>query len=178
MRTFVTAALCALALVFASCTDAPTATTSTNYGKTTLDKFLENTGYRAWYETGYNAFPAADGQTSFNSAVSTIKSSFDPAQHMVVMVVKPNCGCQTTQTWMPRVMKTLDDAGIPHENLLLYVTDANLTGVDADAKTKYGITGAPMFIVVKGTEVKGVIEPTTVTTQPPIEQDLASYFAK
>jgi hypothetical protein len=177
MRPFVTLALCAIALALASCNDTPTGT-STNYGKTTLDEFLKNTAYAAWYQTGYEAYPMAEGKTSFDSFVSTIKSSFDPSQHTVVMVVKPNCGCQTTQTWMPKIMKTLDAAGVPHDNVVIYVTDANLTGVDQDAKTKYSITTAPAFIVVKGTQVEGSILPSLVANQPPVEADLASFFTK
>ena len=178
MRPFVTLALCAIALMLASCNDTPTSTTPTNYGKTTVDEFLKNTAYAAWYQTGYESYPMAEGKASFDNFVSTIKSSFDPAQHMVVMVVKPNCGCQTTQTWMPKVMKTLDAAGVPHENVIIYVTDARLTGVDQDAKTKYNITEAPMFIVTKGSTVEGAIMPSLVANQPPVEVDLASFFTR
>jgi len=177
MRTLATLALCALTILLASCTDSPTATTDTGLGITTVEEMQDNAAYRSWYETGYAAYPEASGQTTFNTSVEAIRNAFDPDVHSVVMAIKPNCGCQTTQIWMPRVMKTLDAAGIPHANLRIYITDSRLNGIDDDVRTRYQITEAPTFIVVKNDAVAG-----RINTNPPVgqtvEEVLAAAFAK
>lgn len=177
MRTLATFALCALSLLIASCTDSPTATTDTGLGVTTIDDMQKNAAYRSWYETGYSAYPEASGQAVFTTSVDAIRNAFDPNVHSVVMAIKPNCGCQTTQLWMPRVMKALDAAGIPHDKLTIYVTDSRLNGIDAAVKSKFEITEAPTFIVVKNDAVAGRIN-TTPPVGKTVEQVLAEAFAK
>lgn len=177
MRTLATIALCALTLVVASCSDSPTTTTDTGLGITTVEKIRENPAYKGWYETNYSAYPEASGQAKFVSSIQTIQTAFDPSVHSVVMAIKPNCGCQTTQLWLPRVMKALDAAGIPHEKLTIYVTDSRLNGVDETVKNNLHISAAPSFIVVKNGQVAGRID-----TNPPVgrtvEEVLAEAFTK
>jgi hypothetical protein len=160
----------------AGCTDSPTATTTTNLGKTTLAEFRSNTVYNAWYTTGYDAYPEAGGKASFDANVAKISAAIDSAQHTVVMAIKPSCGCQDTQREMPRVMKTLDAAGFPQENVEIYITDAGLRGID-DAKATYHITDAPTFIVLRnGVELGRIVEaPETGKT---VDQELAEFFQK
>lgn len=180
MRTLVFTAFCACALLLASCTDSPTATTTVKLGKTTVEAIRTSAAYRGWYEAGYETYPSSAGLQTFDSSVNVIKSSFDPTLHKVVMVVKPNCGCQTTQIWMPRVMKTLDAAGISHDNIEVWVTDSHLSGIDA-IKGTYNIRVAPVFVVVKNNAVTQAIDPTSpydLPTDKSIEQVLASAFAK
>ncbi|MDB5033236.1 MAG: Thioredoxin-like protein [Chlorobi bacterium] len=178
MRTLVTLALCALVTLVASCTSSPTATTTTTLGQTTIEEFLTNTGYKAWYQTGYDSYPSTEGKTTFDQSVATIKSSFDPSRHTIVMAVKPNCGCQTTQTWMPPIMKALDAAGIPHDHVILYVTDSRLNGIADAVKQQYRITDAPMFIVMNGDKVAGTINTDVTQNRTPVEKDLASYLSQ
>ena len=177
MRTLATIALCALSLLIASCSDSPTTTTDAGLGATTIEDMQKNAAYRSWYETGYNAYPEAGNQTAFNGFVDVIKNSFDPATHSVVMAVKPNCGCQTTQLWMPRVMKALDAAGIPHDKIKVYITDARLNGIDEDTKNKYQLKEAPSFLVIKNDQVAGRIDVAPAAGQT-VEQVLAGAFAK
>jgi hypothetical protein len=172
-----TVALCALAFAVSSCVDSPTATTPVKLGKTTIDEMMTNVAYKSWYEVGYSSYPDAAGQVTFDSSVAAIRASFDPNLHSVVMAIKPNCGCQTTQLWMPRVMKTLDAAGVPRENVHIYITDTRLAGID-DIKTKYSITHAPIFLVVKNETIGASINPETMPTNVKIEQQLASGFVK
>ena len=174
MRTLFALSLVAVMLVAASCTTSPTATTSIDLGQTTLDDFLKNTAYKSWYDTGYNAYPSASEQARFDSAVAVIKSNFDPAVHTVLMAIKPNCGCQNTQLWMPRVMRTLDAAGIPAANIGIFVTDSRLAGIDS-IKAKYTIRDAPTFIVLKSDVEKGRIEVAPLVNQS-VEEALASFF--
>lgn len=177
MRTLFATALCALALVAAACTDSPTATSNAKLGKTTVEEMMTNTAYRSWYEPGYSAYPDASAKAIFDSSVAVIKGAFDPTVHTVVMAVKPNCGCQTTQLWMPRVMKALDEAGIPHENVQIYITDSRLNGID-DIKTKFNLKIAPVFMVLKNETVTASIDPTVLASNRTIEQELASGFAQ
>jgi len=180
MRTLVFTAFCAFALLLASCTDSPTATTTVKLGKTTVEAIQTSAAYKGWYEAGYETYPSSAGLQTFDSSVQVIKAAFDPAVHKMVMVVKPNCGCQTTQIWMPRVMKALDAAGIPHDNVDVWVTDSHLSGID-DIKGKYNVRVAPVFIVVKNDAVMSAIDPTSpydLPTDKSIEQVLAGAFAK
>lgn len=179
MRTLLTLALCAAALVFVSCDESPTSSQTITIGETTIEKMLTQPGYRAWYDPGYSAYPDAASQRVFDSSVAVIRAAFTPGVHKVVMAIKPNCGCQTTQLWMPRVMKTLDAAGIPHENLEIFVTDTRLTGIDTlERKYSYDIKAAPVFLVVRGTSVMATVDPIELAPNRTIEQDLAAGFAK
>lgn len=175
MRTLFALSLLATALFIASCTDSPTTTTNVDLGRTTLDDFLKNTAYRSWYETGYNAYPTPAEQPRFDSAVAIIRSNFD-STHSIVMAIKPNCGCQNTQLWMPRVMRTLDAAGVPHDRVGIFVTDTRLAGIDS-IKTKYTIVDAPTFIVLRNDVEKGRIEVAPPVDQA-VEQTLASFFVR
>ncbi len=176
MRSLFALSLALFALLAASCTDSPTSTTSIDLGQTTLDNFLKNSAYRSWYETGYNAYPAASEKARFDSAVAIIQSNFDPATHTVVMAVKPNCGCQNTQLWMPRVMRTLEAAGVPLDHIGIFITDSRLAGIDS-IKAKYTIRDAPTFIVLKSDIEKGRIEVAPLADQA-VEQALASFFVR
>ena len=176
MRTLSTALLCLLAVVMAGCEDTTPTATTVNLGRATLAEFRANTVYNAWYTTGYDAFPAAADKAGFDANVARIKAVIDSSQYTVAMAVKPSCGCQDTQREMPRVMKTLDAAGFPQDKVEIYITDAGLRGID-DAKTKYAITDAPTFIVLKnGVELGRIIEaPAQGKT---IDQELADLFQK
>lgn len=175
MRTISTALLCLMVLVIAGCSDTPTTTTPVDLGKVTLAEFRANSVYNNWFTTGYDAFPISTNQESFNTNVSKIRAVLDSSLHRVVMVIKPSCGCQDTQREMPQVIKTLDAAGFPHENLEIYITDAAMNGID-DAKAKYKINDAPTFIVLKGeTELGRYVETPTNGTA---DADLAIFFQK
>ena len=119
MRTFRSLVLTAvvLPLLMSACTNDPTAPT-VNLGKIALEDFFLNPGYMVWYEPGYNAYPTED-VAGFNDAVNRIKTRIDAGEgsYKMIMVTKPNCGCQHTQREMPRVMKTLDQAGFAREDI-------------------------------------------------------------
>ncbi len=179
MRTMITLALCALALVFVACDDSPTTTSTAGLGHTTVEQMLTNAGYRAWYDPGYSAYPDAAQKAKFDSSVAVIRSAFQPGVHKVVMAIKPNCGCQTTQLWMPRVMKALDEAGVPHTSVEVFITDARLNGVDTlENAYSYDIKTAPIFLVVKNNSVVASIDPIELAADRSIEQDMAAGFAK
>lgn len=180
MRTVHLLALALLAAAtFAACSDSPTTTTTQLGGPITIEKFQENAAY-VWYQTGYDAYPEAGQEAAFNTAVNTIKAALsnEANNYEVLMVLKPNCSCQHTQTQMPRVMKTLDQAGFPHEDIELYLTDTRLAGID-DIKTMYGIDDSdqvPTFIVLRNGQELGRIEqgPASGST---IENELAQIFS-
>lgn len=178
MRSILTVALCALALLVASCSDTPTTTSDTRLGKMTLDEFTANQSYSVWFNTGYQSYPdpqSTTQQARFDTAVAKLSKEFD-STYSVLMVLKPTCSCQKTQLYMPQVVRALDAAGFPRKNITVYVTDNRFAGID-DIKTKYGLADAPVFIVLRGDVEKGRIYlmPSTGST---IEEDLASIFAK
>jgi hypothetical protein len=144
-----------MVFAFTSCTQTPTSTVTTKLGKTTIEEIQANTGY-VWYQTGYDAYPDRS-DTTFTKRVSEIKSSMDTSIHSVLMIIKPTCSCQTTQLYMPQVMKTLDQAGFPHDRIDIYVTDARLAGIPDSIKTKYNINSAPVFLVLRNGVQKSAI---------------------
>ncbi len=165
-------ALAALALLASACSDTTSATTD-ELGKTTVEEVQANSAY-AWFQVGYDAYPTSAGKAIFDSSVAKIKASFDPAKHSITMAVKLNCGCTETQNTFHKSSKTLDAAGIPG-NVSIYATDTRLNGIDS-IKAAYNINVAPVYLVLKGGNVKGRIikAPTTGKT---VDQDLAEFFA-
>lgn len=147
--------LLALPLLFAACSDSTVAPTVT-LGEITLTEFEQNTGYQVWYNSGYQAFPLAEDQADFQAAVAQIQSMLTAGgegAYTVIMVIKPNCGCQGTKVQMPQVVKTLDEAGFAREDIEVWVTDNRLAGI-ADLTSTFRVDAAPTFIVTKnGLEV-------------------------
>ena len=169
-----------LPAIFAACNSTSPSTTQTDLGGPyTLDEFTKNSAYFAWYQTGYDAYPTAGTETEFNNAVARIAAvmNANESSYSMVMVTKPNCGCQHTQTQMPRVMKTLDQAGFLQENIDIYITDTRLAGID-DIKNTYSIESSeevPTFIILRDDTEIGRIEqgPNAEST---VEDDLANIF--
>ncbi|MCB0711979.1 MAG: hypothetical protein KDD67_06585 [Ignavibacteriae bacterium] len=180
MRTFrhLTAALVVLPLVISACTNTPVDPT-VNLGQTTFDEFFKNTFYMSWYEPGYAVYPSEDVD-GFNSAVAKIASHLNAGgegNYKMVMVLKPNCGCQHTQREMPRVMKTLDQAGFSRDNIELWLTDSPLNGID-EIKSLYNIDVAPTFLLLQGDSELGRIEVEDDTPGSTISIELANLFDK
>jgi hypothetical protein len=171
--------VCLLALSVAACEDAPTTTPEQQLGKVSVEQFLAEPRYSVWFNTGYDAYPAADAQSQarFNDEVAAIRSSFDSSRHSVVMIVKPTCSCQKTQHTMPMVLKTLDAAGVPHSKVEIWITDARLAGFDQLKSTHTpAITDAPTFIVLKDGVEKGRIEDYPEEGKT-VEEMMAPFFA-
>jgi hypothetical protein len=175
MRSLSLFAFLALAIMVNACTDTPTSTVNTTLGETTIEAIKANTGY-VWYQTGYDAYPDANSQTAFQQQVDLIKANLDTANHSVIMVIKPTCSCQKTQIYFPQAMKALDAAGFPHDRIKIYITDARMAGID-DIKTKYNVSAAPTFIVLKNDVDKGRLVEDPATGKS-VEQTLADAFAQ
>ena len=151
----ITTILLALPFLLAACTDDTVAPT-VNLGETTLAEFEQNTGYQVWYNSGYEAFPLAEDQADFQAAVTSISTmvSASEGSYKVIMVIKPNCGCQGTKVQMPQVVKTLDQAGFDRDDIEVWVTDNRLAGI-ADLTSRFRVDAAPTFIVVKDGQEAG-----------------------
>ncbi len=165
-----------LPLIFAACSDSTVAPT-VNLGETTLSDFEQNTGYQVWYNPGYEAFPLSEDQADFQTAVTDIQTMVaagGEGAYKVIMVVKPNCGCQATKVQMPQVVKTLDEAGFAREDIEVWVTDNRLAGLD-DLTSTFSVNAAPTFIVVKnGAETGRVVLDDTIGAETATE--LAAAF--
>ena len=171
--------LIALPLLVSACTDSPTATT-VNLGKTTLATFLENVGYRAWYDPGYATYPIADDQAAFDAAVAIIAARLNAGEgnFRAIMVTKPNCGCQHTQREMPKIMKTLDAAGFPQENIDVWITDTRLAGID-ELTDVHAMDVAPTFLIEQnGVELGRIEIRDDATDNADISTDLATIFSQ
>jgi len=168
----------AVALLFglSSCSENTVQPTVT-LGKTTLSEFLTNAGYAAWYNVGYDAFPATADDAAFDAAVSRISARLNAGEgdYTMLLVVKPTCGCEHTQSEMPKVMKTLDEAGFNHDNIEVWITDRPLNGID-DIKDVYQITAAPTFLLVKDDVEMGRIVVEEISVGAEISTSLADIF--
>lgn len=165
--------------LFAACDSTPATVQTDLGGPYSIDEFTQNSGYYSWYKTGYDAYPPVETQADFDAAVARIAAVLNAGEntYSMIMVTKPNCGCQHTQREMPRVMKTLDMAGFPQENIDIYITDTRLAGID-DIKTTYNLQTSeevPTFIILRdGTEI-GRIE-QSAGAESSMEKDLANIF--
>jgi len=170
--------LLAVPFFIGACTDDTVAPT-VSLGETTLSEFLENPGYLSWYTPGYEAYPQAADQAVFQAAVDQISARLaaEQAEYRAILVIKPNCGCQHTQREMPRVMKTLDAAGLPHSQVEVWLTDTRLAGID-EVKDAYGIDIAPTFLIVRDGEEVGRVEIDEATTGASISTDIAAAFSR
>ena len=145
----------------------------------TVSEFTQNSAYDSWFTPGYDAYPPAEDTAGFRAGVNRINAVINGTEsnYSIVMVLKPNCGCQHTQTEFPRLVKTLDAAGFPRENMQVYVTDSRIAGID-EIKAKYNLTSTdqlPAFIVLRNDTEIGRIEqePSSNST---VESDLAAIF--
>ncbi len=165
-----------LPFVLVACSENTVAPT-VDLGETTLDEFLENPGYQSWYTPGYEAYPSSIDQAAFQTAVDQISARLaaEEGNYSAILVIKPNCGCQHTQREMPRVMKTLDAAGLPHDRVEVWLTDTRLAGID-EIKDAYGIDIAPTFLIVKDGVETGRIEIDEATNGAEISTQLATAF--
>lgn len=167
---------CALALFAVGCSETPTSSTVT-LGKTTLAEFMTNAGYMAWYQTGYDVYPFTEDQAAFDAAVATIEANLGEvgADYQMLMVIKPNCGCQHTQREMPRVMKTLDAAGFSQDDIEIWLTDSPLNGI-GDIKTAHSIDTAPTFLLLRNGVELGRLEVDEEIPGADVATQLASFF--
>lgn len=171
--------LLAVPFILGACTDNTVAPTVT-LGETSIDEFLENPGYLSWYTPGYEAYPQSADQAVFDAAVDQISArlSVEEAEYRAILVVKPNCSCQHTQREMPRVMKTLDAAGLPHSQVEVWLTDTRLAGID-EIKDAYGIDIAPTFLITRdGVEVGRIEIEDEATDGASISTELAAAFSR
>lgn len=167
-----------LPLFVTSCTDSTTEPTVV-LGKTTLADFLSNVGYRVWYDPGYENFPEVADQADFDAAVAIIAARINGAEgtYNAILVTKPNCGCQHTQREMPKVMKTLDAAGLPQENVDVWITDTRLAGI-GDLTADHAIDVAPTFLITKdGVELGRIEINDDATDGAEIATRLATIFS-
>ena len=148
-----------------------------NLGKTSLSEFLTNPGYQSWYTPGYEAYPLAEDQTEFQTAVANLSAAIagEEPNFRVAMVIKPNCGCQHTQREMPRIMKTLDQAGFPQANVDVWITDTRLAGI-SEIKDAYGIAEAPTFLILKNDVEIGRVVITEATLGADVSTQIATAF--
>jgi hypothetical protein len=163
-----------------SCDDAPaTANTApTRLGRTTLADFRAEPSSRVWFESAYEAYPgtAPAARTRFDEATAAIAATYDSSDHTVLMVVRPDCPCHSSQELMPAAVKSLLAAGVHVDRVTVYVTNAKMEGIDELRSVhRPAITEAPAFIIMRDGVEKG-----RVTGVPPgssVEQELARHFA-
>ena len=112
-----------------------------------------------WYLPTYNTYKP-DAAT-----VSELKKAL-PAD--ATFLVFGGMWCSDTHNLLPEFFKTIDEAGIPRQNVQLYLVDEQKNSPEKLEK-QYGVVNIPTFIILQNGEEKGrVVE----TVRQSIEADL------
>jgi hypothetical protein len=127
-----------------SCSDSTTDPVDKTATKVTVEDLTTQPGFET-YETSYNTYiPDTD---YVDSLMSVYKSSDD----QFYFYLKMDCQCNATTKLFPRMMKTLDAAGINHENINLYIMlDESYSYPEKDFIT---VTDLPQLFVKHGSVV-------------------------
>jgi hypothetical protein len=130
--------------LFISCSDSTTDPVDKTATKVSVDELKSQPGFET-FQTSYNTY------TPDIEYVDSLKSVFKSSDDQFYFYLKLDCQCNATTKLFPRMMKTLDAAGINHENINLYVMlDETYSYPEKDFIT---VTDLPQLFVMHGSEV-------------------------
>lgn len=127
-----------------SCSDSTTDPVDKTATKVTVEDLTTQPGFET-YETSYNTYiPDTD-------YVDSLMSVYNSSDDQFYFYLKMDCQCNATTKLFPRMMKTLDAAGINHENINLYIMlDESYSYPEKDFIT---VTDLPQLFVKHGSVV-------------------------
>ncbi len=130
--------------LFISCSDSTTEPVDKTATKVSVDDLKSQPGFET-FQTSYNTY------TPDVEYVDSLKSVFKSSDDQFYFYLKMDCQCNATTKLFPRMMKTLDAAGINHENINLYVMlDETYSYPEKDFIT---VNDLPQLFVKHGSEV-------------------------
>lgn len=131
-------------LLLVSCSDNTTNNTDKTASKVDINAVQSYPGFIDFKTSYDNYIPNAD-------YIDSLKSVFDNENDEVYIYLRPECDCNATLRTFPRMMKSLDEAGISHDNIFMYVMeDMDYEYPESDFIT---ITDLPQFFMKNGEDV-------------------------
>ena len=130
--------------LFISCSDTTTEPVDKNATKVAIADLSTQPGFEA-YQSSYNAYVPNP------EYVDSLKSVYNSAEDKFYLYLKLDCQCNASTKLFPKMMKTLDAAGISHDNINMYIMlDETYSYPEKDFIT---VTDLPQFFVKHGSEV-------------------------
>lgn len=127
-----------------SCSDTTTDPVDKTATKVTVEELKTQPGFET-YLTNYNSY------TPDSDYVDSLKSVFKSVDDQFYFYLKLDCQCNASTKLFPRMMKTLDAAGISHDNINMYIMlDETYSYPEQDFIT---VTDLPQLFVKHGSEV-------------------------
>ncbi|MER3329984.1 MAG: hypothetical protein RIF34_10435 [Candidatus Kapaibacterium sp.] len=135
--------------LFVSCSDTTTEPEDKNATKVNIAELSTQPGFET-YQSSYDSYmPNANYIDSLSSVYSLSDDQF-------YFYLKLDCQCNATTKLFPRMMKTLDAAGISHDNINIYIMlDETYNYPEKDFIT---VTDLPQLFVKHGTQVIDLTE--------------------
>ncbi len=130
--------------LFVSCSDSTTDPEDKNATKVSIAELSTQPGFET-YQSSYDSYtPNAD-------YVDSLKSVYSSDDDKFYLYLKLDCQCNASTKLFPRMMKTLDAAGISHDNINMYLMlDESYSYPEEDFIT---VTDLPQFFVMSGSEL-------------------------
>jgi hypothetical protein len=130
--------------LFVSCSDTTTEPEDKNATKVNIAELSTQPGFET-YQSSYDSYtPNAD-------YVDSLKSVYSSDDDKFYLYMKLDCQCNASTKLFPRMMKTLDAAGISHNNINMYLMlDESYSYPEQDFIT---VTDLPQFFVMNGSEL-------------------------
>lgn len=136
-------------VLLAGCKESTTTPDEKNATKVDMAELLHYPGF-VNFKTSYDEYePNAE-------LIDSIKAAFKSSDQKLYLYLKPECSCSATLVTFPKLMKTLDEAGIPQSNIMLYVM--NDMTYNYPEKHKISLTDLPEFFVENNTSIINITE--------------------
>jgi hypothetical protein len=103
-----------LIVIFAGCKEEATTPSDKNAIKVDLEAVKQYPGFIN-FQTSYDSY------TPDPAYIDSIKTLFKSSSQNLYIYLKPECSCDATLKTFPKLMKALNEAGIPEANIYMYV---------------------------------------------------------
>ncbi|MFA7326485.1 MAG: hypothetical protein WC121_07475 [Candidatus Kapaibacterium sp.] len=150
--------------LFISCSDTTTEPIDKNATKVSMDELKTQPGFET-FETSYNTY------TPNSDYVDSLKSVFSSSDDQFYFYLKMDCQCNASTKLLPRMLKTIDAAGISHDNINMYIMlDESYSYPEKDFIT---VTDLPQLFAKSGSEIYDL---TSTPDSVSVESELFKSF--
>lgn len=143
-------------ILFVSCSDNPTDNKNKAATKVDLAQVQSYPGFID-FKTSYESYEP-------NSLyIDSLRSTFNSSEDKVYIYLKPECGCNASLKTFPQMMKSLHEAGISDDNIIMYVMeDESYTYPESSFII---VNDLPQFFTMKGQSVSSFNPDTNLVEQ-------------
>jgi hypothetical protein len=129
-------------------------------GKTEESQILK----LSWFSEGYESYHP---DTLYIQKLTEVRDNY-------TFILFAGSWCADTRNLLPKFLKTIDAAGIPHDRITMYFLDTRKKSSER-LERKYKIRAIPVFIILKGNQETGrIVEHVDM----PIEKKLAEIMGR